>query len=189
MIVVPVLFMLIVLAKQSVDAYSGLQELLQLPAFESKLRLMEVRLRYRFSDTIGQCINLQTVNIRSVLLGFLGYVQQFLVSTSTAIVTGFTGFLFNFFITLLTMYFFFVDGNRILEHIESLTPSPRSYAQKLMRQFQEVSVATFYGSTLTALAQEATGAIAFLILGLPSPHSFRSWGRRSFGFLSSSASF
>jgi predicted PurR-regulated permease PerM len=84
-------------------------------------------------------------------------------------VTGFAGFLFSFFLMIAALYFFFVDGKSLVSLGKEMIPLRARHADALLSQFREVSVATLLGTLLTGLSQGATGALVFLVLGLPAP--------------------
>jgi predicted PurR-regulated permease PerM len=168
-IVVPMLLLAVTLAKESVDAYNRVQSLMQSPEFDSRARLIELREKHPILQTVGQFLDMHTGNIRQIVLRGLEMVQGFLVGTSRTIVSGFADFIFKFLLTLVTMFFFFVDGRHILQRATALLPMQRRYAQRVIRRFQEVSVAALYGSVLTAVGQGFVGAISFMLVGLPSP--------------------
>ena len=171
--VIPVLLLLILLAKESVEAYTSFQTALHTPAFEASLRARQLQLFSDASSNIGRFVGLETVDLRVMLLELLKRVSQWLVAMSAAIITSLTGFLFHGFIMVVTMYFFFLDGEALLALLKRLNPVPSPYFDVMLRRFREVSVATLYGSVLTGVAQGSLGGLVFLLLDLPSP---RLWG-------------
>ncbi|MDP3722524.1 MAG: hypothetical protein Q8R91_03380 [Candidatus Omnitrophota bacterium] len=94
----PAILLLIVLAKQSVDAYTSLQHLMQSPDFDAKLRMTHVQFMDRLSDALGGSVDLSALNLKTVVLDGLRDVSQFLLSISSNLVTGFA------FQTFLSMY-------------------------------------------------------------------------------------
>lgn len=173
MIVAPVLLLAALLAKESVEAFASFQAMLQSPEFESTLRARQLQLFSDVSSNAGRFISLDVVNLRGVLLDVLKRLSEWVVAASAALVTGLTGVLFHSFIMVVTMYFFFLDGEQLLGLLQRLNPVPRPYTEIILHRFREVSAATFYGSILTAVAQGSLGALIFFLLDLPSP---RLWG-------------
>lgn len=173
MTVVPVLLLLILLAKESAEAYASFQTMLHSPNFEPSLRARQLQFFSEISSPISRFVGVETIDFRTIFLELLKRLSQWLVAMSAVIVTSLTGFLFHFFIMVVTMYFFFVDGEALLALLKRLNPIPSPYFDLMLYRFREVSVATFYGSVFTGLAQGSLGGLVFLVLGLPSP---RLWG-------------
>lgn len=167
-IIAPLLLLAMFLAKESVEVFALLQAVLQSPNFESTLRARQLQL---FSDVsnAGRFISLDVVNLRGMLLDVVKRLSEWAVSASAALVTGLTGFLFHSFIMVVTMYFFFLDGEYMLGLLKRLNPVPEPYTEMILHRFREVSTAMCYGSLLTAIAQGGLGTLIFFLLDLPSP--------------------
>jgi predicted PurR-regulated permease PerM len=65
------------------------------------------------------------------------------------------------------MFFFFVDGKKMLTRFMYLSPLPNKYDQELFRKFRTVSYTTFVSTFVAAIAQGVVGAIGFAIVGFP----------------------
>lgn len=168
-IIVPFCLLVILLAKESVEAYASLQAVVSSPTFESRVRWNEYLIRMRLADWLSQFAQVEAATLESWFVGAIGSVSAFLVSQSRQLLTGFAGFVFHLFTMLVTVYFCFLDGPELLRQCRQLLPVPPRYAERVIRRFQEVSSATIYGSLLTALAQGLAGALVFAVLGARSP--------------------
>ena len=165
-IVVPMVLLGFALARQSIDAYGHLQRGIVSPEFDAWLHQhIEPRLA-GLRDIAGGA---DTGRLRDGLLSLAGQFTSALVSQTKAIVTGFAGFVFSFFLMNVSMYVFFLDGPAIVRRLQDLTPLPEPHDDELIRRFRDVSQATLYGGIATALAQGLVGGIIFGLLGLPSP--------------------
>jgi predicted PurR-regulated permease PerM len=71
-------------------------------------------------------------------------------------------------ILVVALYFFFADGNSMIESLMRLSPLDDTYERKLLLQFDQTSRAVVLASVLSALAQGVLAAIAFWFVGLPS---------------------
>jgi len=76
-------------------------------------------------------------------------------------------FLISIPVIIFTMFFFFMDGDRMLRRLMHWTPLPNKYDQEIFQQFRDVSFQTVISTFITAIAQGIIGAIGFLIVGLP----------------------
>ena len=83
------------------------------------------------------------------------------------IVGGITGLLVGFFLVLLSAYFFYVEGESILEELAFLSPLPASYDREFGATVKDVIDATFRGHVVTGLAQGIATMIGLLIARVP----------------------
>jgi predicted PurR-regulated permease PerM len=94
-------------------------------------------------------------------------VSELLVGWSTAAIGTVTGAVVNFFLVLVTLFFFFKDGPALGRWVLHLIPLPGSLKQDLLQQFRDVSESAFYGSFLSGIVQGTLGGIGFWLVGLP----------------------
>jgi len=82
---------------------------------------------------------------------------------------GLSTFLFSFFFTLLSLYFFFKDGDRLFLRVKEVLPGPPKDRALLIGRFQAMVKATVFGGILIAILQGVLGGLAYWVLGLHSP--------------------
>jgi predicted PurR-regulated permease PerM len=75
----------------------------------------------------------------------------------------------NLFVTLFTMFYFFRDGDRLIERIKYLSPLDDIYEEGLIHRFSTVSRATIVGTAVIGLIQGTTGGLVLWICGVSSP--------------------
>ncbi len=75
----------------------------------------------------------------------------------------------DLFITLFTMFYFFRDGQKLIERIKYLSPLDDVYEEGLMHRFVSVSRATIKGTLLIGAAQGALGGLTLWMCGVGSP--------------------
>ena len=78
-------------------------------------------------------------------------------------------FLLNLFITLFILFYFFKDGDVILEKIEEMIPLNRKDKDLFIDGFKNITHAVVYGMLLTGILQAIVIIIAFYIFGVPAP--------------------
>jgi Fe2+ transport system protein B len=71
-------------------------------------------------------------------------------------------------ILVVALYFFFADGNSMIETLMRLSPLDDAYERKLLMQFDQTSRAVVLASVLSALAQGVLAALGFWAVGMPS---------------------
>ncbi|MFQ5604174.1 MAG: AI-2E family transporter [bacterium] len=75
----------------------------------------------------------------------------------------------NLFVTLFTMFYFFRDGDRLIERIKYLSPLDDDYEEALIERFVSVSRATIKGTLLIGVAQGTLGGLTFWLFNIGSP--------------------
>jgi predicted PurR-regulated permease PerM len=74
--------------------------------------------------------------------------------------------MFHFVVMLYTMFFFFLDGPRIVQAAMSHLPITDSDKHHMLDQFVSVTRATLKGTVLIGLAQGVLGGLAFWVVGI-----------------------
>lgn len=91
-----------------------------------------------------------------------GYVYNF----SPKVLLGTAGFVFHFFVMIVTVFFLFVEGPQLFWLMMDLSPMRQSHERRLAAQFNNTVQATVQGYILTSLVQGFLAAFAFAISGL-----------------------
>ncbi|RPJ59739.1 MAG: AI-2E family transporter [Acidobacteria bacterium] len=165
-IVVPFVILLIMLAQQVSQVYEQVEGMLKKGDFKGFSTLANVPLLGRVTTWLNGIIDLQRFDLVGNLAGLLKQASVFLLSHSTAIVTGLFNLIFDFFIMVVTMFFLFRDGHRLKDELASLSPVSQRYTDLLSDTFRRVARATIVGNLLTALAQGLVSGIIFWSLGV-----------------------
>ncbi len=114
---------------------------------------------------LGGYINNDT--FRDTLLNVLKQSSNWLLSGATFALKETTDFVLSLVLIVLTMYFFFVDGQKMLKRLMRLIPLSDKYNEEIFQKFRIVSQTTFVSTFVAAVAQGIIGAIGFAIIGFP----------------------
>lgn len=164
-IIIPTVRIIIYGGQQSVEAYSqtvkffnshSVNGVLQTSALPDKLfGVIDVS---RFYDN---------ESFKNIFLDVLKRSSNWLISGATSLLKGTTSFIISLFMIIITMFFFFVDGKKMLERLMYLSPLPNAYDREIFQKFRSVSYVTILSTFVTAGAQGIVGAIGFAIVGFP----------------------
>lgn len=113
-------------------------------------------------------INFEDDNVKDFILESTKTIRDWISKGAASIVKGTTGFFVSLVLIVLTMFFFFIDGEKMVDKIKHWSPLPNKYDVELFKKFREVSYTAVISTFLTAAAQGVIGAIGFMIVGLPS---------------------
>lgn len=83
--------------------------------------------------------------------------------------TGTVQLVWTFFITLFTLFYFYIDGPRLVQKIKDAVPLPREHEDRLIQRFVAVTSATVKGTLVIAAIQGTLGGLTLWICGIPSP--------------------
>jgi predicted PurR-regulated permease PerM len=111
--------------------------------------------------------NFQDQTFQNTVLTTLKQSSDWLLSGATFAIKETANFFISIVLIILAMFFFFVDGRKMLSKIMYLSPLPNKYDQELFRKFRVVSYTTFVSTFVAAAAQGVVGAIGFAIVGFP----------------------
>jgi len=74
--------------------------------------------------------------------------------------------IFHFVVLLYTMFFFLIDGPRLLRTVQSYLPLAESDKERMLERFVSVTRATLKGTVFIGLAQGTLGGLAFWAVGI-----------------------
>jgi predicted PurR-regulated permease PerM len=96
-----------------------------------------------------------------------GRAGPFFMGTVAAVSRGTLTFVLQLFVCLYAMFFFLVDGPRILRLVLYYVPLHSNEEEQLLERFVSVTRATLKGSLLIGLIQGSLAGIAFWVAGVP----------------------
>jgi predicted PurR-regulated permease PerM len=90
----------------------------------------------------------------------------FLVAFASRMTATTAAFLLNLFVMLYAMFFFFRDGDKILERIFYYTPLSDEDETRMLTQFASITRATVKGTLVIGIIQGALAGVAFWVAGI-----------------------
>jgi predicted PurR-regulated permease PerM len=94
-----------------------------------------------------------------------GYLAQRLGTVLRNIVA----FIFDLFVMIFAMFYFFRDADQIIHSVRSILPFDAEHRDLLMTQTRDLIAASVTTSLILAAIQGAIGGIGFVLAGLPTP--------------------
>lgn len=112
-------------------------------------------------------VNFEDETIKNFILNITEKLKDWIGKGATSIVKGTTNFFVSLVLIVLTMFFFFIDGEKMVNKIKHWSPLPNKYDAELFKKFKEVSYTAVISTFFTAMVQGFVGAIGFMIVGFP----------------------
>jgi predicted PurR-regulated permease PerM len=98
----------------------------------------------------------------------VGAISRFLINSLSSFTLMTVQFIFMTFIFLYTLFFFFLDGEDILQKFLYYLPLENEEEQQLLHKFTSVTRATLKGTLVIGAIQGSLAGIAFAVVGIPS---------------------
>jgi predicted PurR-regulated permease PerM len=98
----------------------------------------------------------------------VGFLSRFLIGSLRSVTVETVQFLFMLFVLLYTMFFFLMDGERLLGKILYYLPLEDRDEQRMLDKFTSVTRATLKGTAVIGLIQGTLAGAAFAVAGIPS---------------------
>lgn len=107
------------------------------------------------------------IDPRRAILPLIQQVPGWVARNGTTVIGSLAGMLIDFFLLLLSCFFFYVEGESILEELTILSPLPTRYDREFATTFKDVIDATFRGHVITGLVQGVVTTIGLALAGVP----------------------
>lgn len=171
LIVLPVTFLGFLITQQSIALYQSIQNNPDVLS-DATARLRELQSRPAVQWLAAQAqkwFGADRFDLDQYMREAAGVVSRFLVDKGPSLLKNVGGMIFSFFMIFISMFFLFRDGPLLMNVVSASSPLPEAYEKEIIRKFQDVSHAIFFGSLLTAVVQGFAACLLFLVLGLPAP--------------------
>jgi predicted PurR-regulated permease PerM len=108
-----------------------------------------------------------TLSPERLFLPAVRLVPGWVAKHGAAVVGGIAGLVLELALVMLATFFFYVEGESILQELSILSPMPPQYDQEFATKLKEVIEATFLGQLASAFAQGLATGIGLAIAGVP----------------------
>ncbi len=95
-------------------------------------------------------------------------IGTFFVRLAQKTYAGVVGSVLGIFVLFFTLFYFFIDGRRLMQKLMFLSPLSDQHEKLLFESFSAMSRATIKGTLIIGLIQGSLGALAFLVAGVQS---------------------
>lgn len=167
-IIVPLVYLSVLIAEDLTETYRTIVASLM----EKERPLFAEWRKYPFlaalADALQNLERLTRTDLRVSLAENLADLGRVLVEQVTRLVTHALYALVQLGMILLCAFYFFRDGDALVNWLRAMSPIAPERQRLLGRRFDEVVKGAVYGNTLIALLEGVIGGLAFWIVGLPS---------------------
>lgn len=108
-------------------------------------------------------------DIKEILLTNLKELQTNIIKSGASVIKNIFFFFVNLFVMLITMFFLFRDGRKLIKWFVEIIPVENKHLEKILNQFNLTTIAIVRGFLLTAFIQGLVATVGYYIAGLTSP--------------------
>jgi len=159
-LIVPVLVLMLLFVREGIDATRQIQQ--------GMLQGQFGWLSHAWLWLMARAPLTQNVDIPGLVRQGASRLGEFLAAELGAVLRNIVIFLFQLFVTLFALFYFFRDGDALLERIRRLMPFEPRQRERMLEKTHELIFATVIASLVVASAQGLICGAAFAIVGLPS---------------------
>ncbi len=123
----------------------------------------------RVLNWLGQYIDVEPLRSQQFFVERLQSMSGAIAGRTIGVVGGLVGVVVQVFFIIFTMFYFFRDGELLRNALRDVLPLERAQANEIFERTRDVIGASVYGVLVIATIQGMLGALAFWVLGLPSP--------------------
>ncbi len=134
---------------------------------EHALQRLDISKRMPWLKRVAPNFNPAALSPSKVIIPVVQKAPAWIAEHGAAVAGGIAGLVIALFLVLLSSYFFYVEGETIIEEASGLSPLPSRYNREFAANFKGVIDATFRGQVITSLTQGIFIGIGLAIAGVP----------------------
>ncbi len=166
-VIVPGLLLLALVANESVLLYQRIAALVAEGRVTEWWISLQDSWAGRFWSYTQPLLAQWNVDLANIGVKATNAISGFLVTQATAIAKNIVGFLVDFFLCTVALFFLLRDGERMIQAVRNLLPMEPHHRDLVLQRFSDALTAVVQGSLLTALAQGTLAGLGYVILGVP----------------------
>jgi predicted PurR-regulated permease PerM len=163
LVVLPFTIIGVLLVQQATTVF----QLLQSVDTQKMLHRLDLASRLQWIKRFSPSFDPSTLSADRLFLPALRLIPEWVAAHGAAVVGGIAGLVLELGLVLLSAYFFYVEGETILQELTILSPLPSRYDREFGAKFKEVIDATFRGQISSTLAQGIATGVGLAIAGVP----------------------
>lgn len=113
-------------------------------------------------------VNVAEIDFSNLLSGSIKSVLTLVSKAVNKTSAGFFEIMSTLIITFFTMFYFFLDGEKLVQRIKFLSPIRDDYEEMIISRFLLISRASVMGTIVIGIVQGTLGAVTLLIFGVDS---------------------
>jgi len=146
-----------------------IQSLRERSALQGGLSPYLTNLANKLLIRLGGFVNVSQLDPREALLSGAEQISRYILSAGATAVSNLLSFMLDSVVVFFSLFFFFREGESILQGIGAMLPVNRDQTERLFAGISETMTANLYGGLAVAAAQGTLTGLALAILGVSAP--------------------
>ena len=167
LVAAPVVAMSIVIGKQAAEVATFVSTTFQRSGVEGLLRHLPEPVKKVARDGLSRLPKERNENVNTTVQRTLTEQSGNAVAVVGTAISVTTSLAFRSVIMLIALFFFLLEGSRLVEWVDENAPLERGTARQLLDEFRRVSSAIIMSIVVTAAVQAGAALIGYLIAGVP----------------------
>ena len=119
-------------------------------------------------------ISMETIlkRIQDSSLSNLTFISSYLTQNVAGLLKSTGGFVSSFIFMMFSLFFFFIDGDYLIEQVRTLVPIDRKYLDRLIKQVSEGIKGIVFGNLFTGIFQGFCAFIVYTVFGVANSFTF-----------------
>jgi predicted PurR-regulated permease PerM len=168
-IIVPAVFLTIGLIGEATEGFPKFKQAVEAGQLDFILRPQTYGWNEKLKEVLGPYVDTTNFDLESIIAANIQRLSTYLLQQASNFIGNFSAAIVSFAFAVLSMFFFFRDGDRLAVRFRELLPMSEELKQSLTERLRQVTEASIYGGVLVAAVQGILGGIIFWATGLPSP--------------------
>ncbi|WP_143277847.1 AI-2E family transporter [Brachyspira sp. G79] len=127
-----------------------------------------------FLKTLPIDVSMETIlkRIQDSSLSNLTFISSYLTQNVASLLKSTGGFVSSFIFMMFSLFFFFIDGEYLVEQVRTLVPIEGKYLDRLIKQVSEGIKGIVFGNLFTGLFQGICAFIVYSVFGVANSFTF-----------------
>ncbi|NIA02434.1 MAG: AI-2E family transporter [Nitrospirae bacterium] len=169
LVLAPLSVVILLITSEASDAYQIIQSKIESGVFDQYFQWSDGGYFYELKERIQPVIDLDSIDLKQMIVDSAQSVSSWLVAQTGDILKGVGSLVLGIVILIMTMYYFFKDGDKLVDRVGKLSPLPIVYEHELFNKIRQMVKAIVFGVFLTSIVQGILGGIGFAIVGISNP--------------------
>ncbi len=168
----PLVLLSIYTAQEAIEAFIVLEYKLNAFDFSTLKKITDIPYLGVWLDNLSQEYGFQALlpteefDFITAIKDLAESITGFIVNQAGAIFRGVSDWVVQLFIFLITVYYFFRDGDKVSAYMKKISPLPEQYEDEIESKLRDSTYAVVVGNFGTGLIQGLAGGIGFAIAGI-----------------------
>ena len=166
LIILPLVFISATVAVDMFDIYQSVTDNVEVSELKTSLEKLKGLIPLSVFQDLENKLQIEEVNVHQMALKGLGSVSGYIINEVQSAATNLTGLLVNFGMMIFALFFFFRDGERMLDRLKYLIPMKDQQKDEIFNKFYDTLNAVIVGVMVTAAIQGILQGLIFWALGI-----------------------